>query len=82
MQHFCILNMSIPFHFFLFDPLFNHSFKKGLLAGLMAAGTLPRAPAARAIASKAGALSKKPSRFFSSFLKILVDKSVGVCYYN
>ena len=48
----------------------------------MAAGTLPRAPAARAIASKAGALSKKPSRFFSSFLKILVDKSVGVCYYN
>ena len=67
MQRFCILNMSIPFHFFLFDQMFNHSFKKGLLAGLMAAGTLPRAPAAQAIASKAGALSKKPSRFFQVF---------------
>ena len=59
--------MSIPFHFFLFDQMINHSFKKGLLAGLMAAGTLPRAPAAMAIASKAGALSKKPSRFFLVF---------------
>lgn len=43
----------------------------------MAAGTLPRAPAARAIASKAGALSKKTSRFFQVFLKfLLTNRSV------
>ena len=48
-----------------------------------AAGILPRAPAAPANANEAGVLTKKKlSQIFSRFLKIPVDKSVGVCYYN
>ena len=46
-------------------------------------GALPQAPAAPGITNEAGVLSKeKLSHIFSSFLKILVDKSVGICYYN
>ena len=48
-----------------------------------AAGALPQAPAAPGITNEAGVLSKeKLSHIFSSFLKFLVDKSVGICYYN
>ena len=40
----------------------------------------PRQP--RVLSMNPGYLRKKLSHIFSSFLKILVDKSVGICYYN